>query len=662
MTRVRTTCRICESRCGVLVDVDGARVVRILPDPEHPVSRGHACAKGLGFAAVHHGPHRVRQPRLDGERASWEEVLSRVGERLRAIRHAHGPDAVALFSGNAAGHSLGTVLGVSGLQRGLGTTRHYSALTLDNAEQFVVLEAVTGSPLHSFAADFARCDLAVLFGTDMLVSQPAQSQSNPRGIGHLKQLAARGGLWVLDPRPSRTAKAGHHLALRPSSDVAVLAWLLREALGRGVRDDRVRAGDLDALASAVHGFDLAGASTCSGLAQPQLLALRDALFAAERPLVWSGLGLLLGPDGTLGYWLTLALQLALGGLEAPGGWRTPPSPVDMGALARRLGLHAAHPTLRGRAGHPATLDTLPSADLAADIESGDVRALIVVGGNPALSLPEHERALAALRSLDLLVSIDLIVNDTATLADAVLPARSWLARDDVPLHLVGQRWADDDDVHLSLEPAAVPPEGEAREDLHILLDLADAAGVRAFDSRLAHAALRRLGGATLGRWAARALGPLGKARPLGPSHHADGTLHLAVPSFLDALAGWRPPSPGLRLVTSSRSIETMNHWLHDSRAAQRRVPVARMHPETALAHGVDAGEVWLDGAGSVRVQLVLDEGLARDTVVLPYGWGHLEGAGDQGGVNANTLVGSEAREPFTGQPISNGQPVRVRRA
>lgn len=658
MTSVRTTCRICESRCGVLVETDGDRVLGIKADGEHPISRGHACGKGLHFGAVHHSEDRLRSPRLNGADCSWEEALTAVGGQLRELISQEGPGSIAIYSGNAAGHSLGTVLGVSGLKDALGGCRYYTALTLDNAEQFVVLDAVLGTPLHAFAADFAGCDLALLIGTDMLASQPAQNQSNPRGIGHLRDLASRGHLWVLDPRPSRTATAGRHLACRPGGDVAVLGWLLREALSRGVSDDRVRDGDFDQLALAVQGFDLQGATSATGLAGAELEALREALFAAERPIVWSGLGVLLGRDGTLGYWLTLALQLALGGLDRPGGWCTPPG-ADLGGLATRIGLRGSHETLRGRHGHPATLDTLPAADLAEDIAAGQVKALIVVGGNPALSLPNHEAAVEALRSLDLLVAIDLFNSDTATLAHVALPACSWLAREDLPAQLDSLRWADGELPPLAIEPAAVSPVGDARPDAEILLDLGRAAGGHAFGSRLADQALRRIGATRLGLWASKFLG---RSRPLGPTRHADGRIHLAVPKFVEALAEWSPPRPGLALVTSVRPVETMNHWLHHTKASQRRRPVARIHPETALIHGVKAGSVTLVGAERIHCTLEFDAGLARDTVVLPYGWGHLPGAAYSGGINANALIDGIEREPFTGQPVSNGQLVQIESA
>ncbi len=654
---------MCESRCGLVAEVDGDRVVGLRPDRDHPVSRGHACAKGLWFHRVHHSPDRVARPALrDGDRwteVSWARALEVVGRRLRGIRERFGPDAIGLYSGNAAGHALGAVLGVAAFQRGVGTRRHYACLTLDNAPQFVVYEDVFGAALRTFAADFRRADAICLVGTDPLSSQCSQAQSNPRGVRHLKRACAEGRVWVVDPRPSATARAaGQHLRVRPGADVFLLGWLLREALDAYRSIPEAMAEDLSALRAGVDRFTLDLAVRATGVAEGGLIKMRDQLLSAERPLLWVGLGVLLGGHGTVGFWLAVCINAALGTLGRPGGWRPPPAAVDVARVARRLGLRARHPTVRGRSGHPAILDTLPAADLAADARSGDLRALVVVGGNPALSLPDHRAAVEALRALDLLVCVDLFRNDTGTLAHALLPAASWLARDDLPLHLMGQRWADGEPVRPEVAWAVVPPVGEARPDLRILADLCRAAGARPMGSMAADLALRSgLPAARLARWAG---GLLPAARPVPLSLHPGGRVRLAIPAFLDALAEVAPPGDGLRLVTSVRPVETLNHWLHGARAARRREPVARAHPDTLARAGVRAGPIRVVGpAGAVEVAVVPDEGVAPGAVVLPFGWGHLPGAVDRGGVPANALVPASDLERFTGQPRSNGLPVRI---
>ncbi len=660
-----TVCRLCESACGLIATVDDAGDVTLAPDRAHPVSAGFACRKGLGFGRIHAHPTRLLQPRLRGASGArdvtWNEAWAEVGGRLRALRAAHGPDAIGIYSGNAAGHSLGTVLGLEALHRGLGTRRHFSCLTLDNSGMFVVLDAVLGNPMRSFLADYAGSDHVVLIGTDPLVSQPSQAQSNPDGVRQLLRAGDR--LTVIDPRASATARrAAHHLAPIPGSDVHLLAWLLHAVLASGRRDPWLDAADVDAVARAVAPWASRDAVVlATGLPPDALAGLLERLLAARRPLVWSGLGVLLGPHGTVGYWLTLALQAALGGLDVAGGWVHQPGAVDIPSLGRRIGLRGADPTLRARTGHAAVLGTIAAATLADDILAGDLRALIVVGGNPLLSLPDSDRARAALSKLDLLVCVDLFENDTGRLAHALLPAADWLERDEVAVHLAHTRARP----HLDRVRAVVPRRGDVRSDWEILIGLAHAAGRPAFGSRVADVAVRAgLGPSHVARLALATAGAPaetpGVLRRRG-TDRPDGRVRLAAPELMDALAaigGPRAAPVGFTLVTSVRPVESMNTWDH---YRVRDAPVASLHPADLAALGAaDGSTIRLsrpDGP-SLRVAVAADDSLRRGVVVLPFGWG--EGTGlSAPGPNANVLVGVDALDAITGQPVSNGARVQV---
>jgi formate dehydrogenase len=670
---VPTWCRLCESACGLLVDVEGDRVLRIRPDDEHPVSRGHVCAKGTGFARVHHHPDRLRAPRVDGRGTTWDEAIAGLGARLAALRRAHGPDAIGLYTGNAAGWSLGAILGAQAFLGAMGSRKSYSCLTLDNSEIFVVTEACLGNPMLTFVADYAAADLVVLVGTDPLSSQPSQMQSHPRGLHDLLDKARAGQLVVVDPRRSLTAsRAATHLAPRVSSDAFLLAWLCREVLDRRPpRDPLLDEDDVRALAPALAPFSLGRAVDETGLAAADLERLRDRLLAAERPIVWCGLGVLLGPDGTIGYWLTLALQALLGGLDREGGWRVQRGAFDLPRFFQRFGPRGHDAGNRSRGGHPAVLGTLASATLADDIlaERDPLRALVVVGGNPAHSLPDTGRATRALSSLELLISIDLFENDTGALAHALLPARSFLGRADTNLHLAQQRPVP----HVQVGLPIVEDDGDTRDDWTILTALARAAGRPLFGSRVLDRVFRATGAGPLGvaRLVVGALTPLswrslaraerGLIAPGRPglrasgTDHRDGKVHLAVPAFLEALGGPlgpRRPAGSLALLTSIRPPARMNTWL--PRAAPTPVE-ARVHPDSLSDLGVSHGDTAIlrDPAAPERaleVVVLADGSLAPGVVAVAFG---------QPGVN--TLVGTDTLEPFTGQPVSNGLGVRVLR-
>ena len=292
-------------------------------------------------------------------------------------------------------------------------------------------------------------------------------------------------------------------------------------------------------------------------------------------------------------------------------------------------------------GWPAILGTLPAATLADDI-LGDhpdrLRGLVVIGGDPAAALPDTPRVDRALDRLELLVAVDLFANATGRRSDVLLPAATWLERDEIALHTANQRPLP----HLRLDRRVVAPRGQARTDWRICLDLCRAVGRPAFGSRWAQAAIRAgLSPTTVGRAVARlaripwrdiasAAGHLGSAGSVAP------TPRLAIPEWCAALAALADPDPGLRLVTSVRSTAEMNHWI---RSEHR--PLAWAHPDDA-----PPGPTRITSpAGHLDVSLRADPHLARGTVVIPFG---------QPALNPNRLVGTDRLEPFTGQPVSNG--------
>ena len=124
-----TFCRICEAHCGMVATVEDERVVKLRPDPDHPLSRGYACPKGIAMLDVQNDPDRVTHPlrkRPDGtfERVSWDDALDDIGARLRAILDRHGPAALGWYMGNPAAFSYSHTLWVKGFLDAVGTP-HY---------------------------------------------------------------------------------------------------------------------------------------------------------------------------------------------------------------------------------------------------------------------------------------------------------------------------------------------------------------------------------------------------------------------------------------------------------------------------------------------------------------------------------------------------------
>src|SRR4029079_1678286 len=105
-----TYCRVCEPLCGMIATVDDGELVKVRPDPDHPLSAGFACPKGIAMAEVQNDPDRGLHPlkrHAEGpcERAAWDEARDEIGERLGTIREQHGGSSVGWYMGNPGAFS-----------------------------------------------------------------------------------------------------------------------------------------------------------------------------------------------------------------------------------------------------------------------------------------------------------------------------------------------------------------------------------------------------------------------------------------------------------------------------------------------------------------------------------------------------------------------------
>ncbi|MDQ1384890.1 MAG: hypothetical protein QOG65_2269, partial [Actinomycetota bacterium] len=121
-------CRICAAACGIVVTVEGDRVVRVRGDDEHPVSRGYVCSKGRGLAAWHHSPRRLDRPRVRGRTVTWDELLTDLAPRVDAIIDGSGPDAVALYLATGLAYDAAGQIAASRWLPAIGSRSFFTAV------------------------------------------------------------------------------------------------------------------------------------------------------------------------------------------------------------------------------------------------------------------------------------------------------------------------------------------------------------------------------------------------------------------------------------------------------------------------------------------------------------------------------------------------------
>ena len=230
----RSYCRICTAMCGIVVEVEGEQVVRVRGDRDHPVTHGYMCPKGRALPKMHHHPKRLERPlmRVAGslQPTSWESCLGDLSARLRRIIDEHGPAAVGIFFGSGVGMDAAGYRMAQALQAAIGTPARFSPLTIDGTAKTLVASLVGGFPGFSPRPDYDNVNLVIYVGINPMVSH-GHTIAMPNPAATIRATARRGEVWVIDPLHTETSGfASRHIAPRPGTDYAILAYLIRELL------------------------------------------------------------------------------------------------------------------------------------------------------------------------------------------------------------------------------------------------------------------------------------------------------------------------------------------------------------------------------------------------------------------------------------------------
>jgi anaerobic selenocysteine-containing dehydrogenase len=726
------TCPLCEATCGLQITVSDGAVGRIQGDADDVLSHGFVCPKGASLRELHEDPDRLRTPLVrepgGGFRpASWDEAFAEIDRRLRAVQDEHGRDAVAVYVGNPNAHNLSSLIYGRVLVKALQTRNVYSASTVDQYPKQMAAALMFGTGLSVPVPDVDRTDHLLILGANPLASNGSLLTA-PDMRGRLRAIRARGGkVVVVDPRRTRTAQeADEHHFIRPGTDALLLFALMHTLFDECMADPRPLArhlaglDDIRALAGQISPEDVA--ATC-GIEAPEIRRMARDLAFAPRAAVYGRIGTTTQRFGTTASWLIDVLNVLTGNLDRPGGAMFPRpaagSSNTTGEPGRGRGARFGrwHSRVRGL---PEVFGELPVACLAEEMQTpgdGQVRALLTLAGNPAVSTPNSERLAAALEDLDFTVSVDIYVNETTRHADVILPAPSPLQRSHYDLALASfavRNVANYSPPVLPPDPA-VPPEWET---LLRLTGVATGQGpnpdVAAIDRFVALEAARRQtvdpSSPFYDRDPEEVLGELqprvGPERILdlqlrgGPyrltlaeleaaPHGIDlGPLEPRIPEVLRTPSGkielvpealvadvgrlheaLAEPVNGGMVLIGRRDLRSNNSWMHNLPMLISGKPRC-----TALVHPVDAERLGLtDGepatvrsrAGEVVVPVEITEDVMPGVVSIPHGWGHdlpgvaLSVAAEHAGTNTNVLADELLVEPLSGTAVLNGIPVEL---
>jgi anaerobic selenocysteine-containing dehydrogenase len=702
-------CNLCEAICGIEIAVEDGKIVSVRGDKEDPLSRGHICPKAVALQDIHSDPDRLKHPmrRTRGgswERISWDAAFDETAERLSAVQHAHGRDAVAVYVGNPAVHNYGTLLFGPPLYRTLGTKNRFSATSVDQLPHHVAASLMYGHQMLVPIPDIDRTQYMLVLGANPAVSNGSMMTA-PGVKRRFRDLRDRGGkIVVIDPRRTETADlADEHVFIRPGTDALLLLALLHVLF----EEDRVC---LDRLADFTDSVGTVRELVAdvppervvdiTAISSDEIRRLAREFASAASAVCYGRLGVSVTEYGGLCQWLINVLNIVTGNLDRPGGAMFTTPAVD---LLPRMG-RGSYGRWKSRVRSlPSFGGELPVSVLGEEILTrgpGQIRALFSVAGNPVLSTPNGTRLDEALDRLDFMVSVDLYVNETTRHAHLILPPTDSLEHDhyDLAFHALTVRNT------ARYSPPLFDPNPDARHDWQILGELRrrldrGSLKTRAADWMTARSGPRRLldmglrtgshgtgfnpfgKGLTLSKLTRAPHGiDLGPLQPRLPSRlfTPGKRINLApepfvgdMPRLLDLIGkdAHHPSTSGTLLLIGRRNLRSNNSWMHNYRRLMggRERCTLVMHPDDARPRGLESGQraSVVSRIGRITAEVEISDEVMRGTVSLPHGWGHhrvgvrLGTAQQHPGASVNDVTDDQVVDALTGTAVLNGVPVRV---
>ncbi len=684
MTPTRTTCPYCGVGCGLLVAADGT----IKGDPDHPANYGRLCSKGATLGETIGLEGRILEPRVDGKTVSWDAALSATASAFSDAIRDHGPDSVAFY---VSGQILTEDYYVANkLMKGF-----IGSANIDTNSRLCMASSVAGhkrafgtDTVPGSYEDFETADLVVLTGSNLAWCHQVLFQRLSAAKAKRPQMQ----VVLIDPRRTATAEiADLHLAVRPDGDIALFNALLAEINRQGAIDEGYVNAHVEGFAEALAAAQ-AGNPAESGLTDAEIKALCDLWIDTEKVVTVYSQGVNQSVCGSDKVNAIINCHLATGriGTAGAGPFSVTGQPNAMGGrevggLANMLACHLdienpAHRDMVQQAWDAPTICTkqgLKAVDLFAACASGKIKALWIIGTNPAVSLPDADFVARAIAKVPFTAVSDVVETDTTKLANAFLPATTW-----------GEKTGTvtNSERRISAQRAFMPAPGAARADWQILCDVAKRMGFGAAFAYESPAEIFREYAALSGKavafgrdfdisgladmsdaayadfepvqWPVPAEGPSGgRFFAKGGFFHAGGKAHM-----LPVSAPARRVDKPLFALNSGR---VRDHWHTMTRSAKSPrlsqhtpEPFAEIHQEDAQPLGIGKNDLVALTRGDTKVILraKISKDILQGTVFVTMHWSDCTASAAR--VNA-LLKGTT--DPVSGQPALKAGAVGMQR-
>ncbi len=497
---VDSLCPYCGVGCQTVFHIRNERITHVT-GRDGPANWGRLCVKGrFGFDYVHH-PQRllvplVRRPGVPKDanalvdpgnfgdvfrEATWDEALDLAAKGLRDTFDKHGRGAMAGF-GSAKGSNEEAYLFQKLIRTGFLSNNVDHCTRLCHASSVAALmEGIASGAVSNQVSDVQYADVFIVIGANPTVNHPVAAT-------FMKNAVERGAkLILIDPRRTEMARlATHMLQFRPDTDVALLNAMMHVIIEEGLVDEafvRDRTTGFDALKRTVKAYSPEAMEHVTGIAADEIRAAARLYATAKSAMIFWGMGISQHVHGTDNARCLIALTLMTGqigrrgtGLHPLRGQNNVQGASDMGLIPMVYPDYRPCNDAQARADF-AELWNEPDLDPKAGLtvveimkaaKRREIRAMYIMGENPAMSDPDVQHAREAIASLDWLVVQDLFLTETASFADVILPASAFPEK-------TGTFTNTDRRVQLGRQ--ALEPPGDARQDLWIIQEIAQRVGL-----------------------------------------------------------------------------------------------------------------------------------------------------------------------------------------
>ena len=653
---VESICPFCGVGCQVSLKVKDGKV-KYVEGINGPANEGRLCVKGrFGFDYIHHD-HRLTRPLIRRDDAPAKGLNVDPGNWQTHFREASWDEALDFAAGGLKGRGR-EVAGFGSakctneeaylfqkmIRQGFGHNNVDHCTRLCHASSVAALmENVGSGAVTATFNEIENADVAIAIGCNPI-------ENHPVAATYFKQFTKRGGkLIVMDPRGQALKRfASHMLQFRPGADVSMLNAIMHTIVEEGLYDQQyidAYTENWEAEKDHLAAFAPEKMAEICGIDAEVLRDVARTFAGAKSAMIFWGMGVSQHIHGTDNSRCLISLALMTGQVGRPGaglhplrGQNNVQGASDAGLIPMFLpdyqpvtddGVRAAFSEVWG-SGDFSNEKGLTVTEIMDDVHAGNIKAMYILGENPAMSDPDVEHARAALAKLDHLVVQDIFITETANYADVILPASAFAEKSGTVTNTNRQ---------VQMGRQAVPPPGDARADWWIEVELAKRLGLGWTYASPADIFaemkrnMRSLENITWERLSKEnavtypSLSPEDPGQPIvfGDGFpRPDGRARFTPASVIapDDV----PDADYPMILTTGRQLE---HW-HTGSMTRRSVvldavePEANcsLHPSTLRKLGVVAGEhVRLTTKrGSIEIMAREDRAVAPDMVFVPFAY------------------------------------------